>query len=153
DHRRGWAQLPRPRGSAAPSNLGRHDQRSERPTDNQPDRGDRAVRRAAAHCAVAQCRRATAQHPAGLGAGSGMTDSSVLQVEDLRTHLWSPGGVVRAVDGVSLSVGEGRTLGVVGESGSGKTVLGRSIMGLYESRAVALREGRVLLDGLDLTAL
>jgi len=49
--------------------------------------------------------------------------------------------VVRAVDGVSLSIGEGRTLGLVGESGSGKTTLARTILGLEARRAGTIRLG------------
>ncbi|MFK8023659.1 MAG: ABC transporter ATP-binding protein [Ilumatobacter sp.] len=57
-------------------------------------------------------------------------EGPLLVVEDLRTHFEVPAGWVKAVDGVSLSLERGKTLGVVGESGSGKTVLSRSIMGL-----------------------
>lgn len=57
-------------------------------------------------------------------------DEPLLVVEDLRTSFAVAAGSVRAVDGVSLELERGRTLGVVGESGSGKTVLSRSIMGL-----------------------
>ena len=58
------------------------------------------------------------------------TDHTALVVEDLRTHFTVPAGAVKAVDGVSLALDRGKTLGVVGESGSGKTVLARTIMGL-----------------------
>ena len=54
-------------------------------------------------------------------------------------------GWVRAVDGVSLSIGEGEVLALVGESGSGKTTLGRIVAGLLRPDA-----GRVLFDGVDL---
>lgn len=81
------------------------------------------------------------------------TNDVVLSVEDLSTHLNGPDGPVRAVDGVSLDVAEGQTLGVVGESGSGKTVLGRSIAGLYEPGQVVYQQGQVNLDGVDLREL
>ena len=76
----------------------------------------------------------------------------LLEVKDLRVHFVGRRGLVRAVDGVSLSVGAGRTLGIVGESGSGKTVLVRSIMGLIDGPG-AKRAGQVLLEGRDLTQL
>jgi peptide/nickel transport system ATP-binding protein len=60
--------------------------------------------------------------------------------------------MVRAVDGVSLSLDRGRTLGVVGESGSGKTVLSRSIMGLLP-RSNVVRSGEVRFGGRELTAM
>jgi len=70
----------------------------------------------------------------------------LLVVEDLRTHFQVPAGVVRAVDGVSLTLDRGKTLGVVGESGSGKTVLSRSIMGL-NTAANAMSTGSVMYAG------
>ncbi len=76
----------------------------------------------------------------------------VLEVEDLRTWFDTPGGVVHAVDGVSLTLERGRTLGVVGESGSGKSVLCRSIMGLLPRRGV-IRSGSVRFGGVDLATL
>ena len=59
-----------------------------------------------------------------------MTD--LLRVEDLRTWYHTRAGVVRAVDGVSLTLKQGRTLGLVGESGSGKSVTALSIMRLID---------------------
>ena len=56
--------------------------------------------------------------------------TALLQVDDLRTHIQLKEGVVRAVDGVTLYVDQGETLGVVGESGCGKTMTALSIMNL-----------------------
>src|SRR5664279_4530045 len=72
----------------------------------------------------------------------------LLEVTDLRTHFLTPRGRVRAVDGVSLTLARGTTLGVVGESGSGKTILSRSIMNLLPRENVA-RSGRVMFMGRD----
>jgi oligopeptide/dipeptide ABC transporter ATP-binding protein len=80
---------------------------------------------------------------------STLQSRELLEVEDLRTGFRTSRGLVRAVDGVSLSLGRGRTLGIVGESGSGKTVLSRSIMGLLPKRNV-VREGKVIYEGVDL---
>jgi peptide/nickel transport system ATP-binding protein len=76
----------------------------------------------------------------------------LLQVEDLSTHFETALGVVRAVDGVSLSLDRGRALGIVGESGSGKTILSRSIMGLLPRRNV-IRKGSVRFEGRELTTM
>jgi oligopeptide/dipeptide ABC transporter ATP-binding protein len=75
----------------------------------------------------------------------------LLVVTELRTSFRTPAGLVRAVDGVSLTLDRGRTLGIVGESGSGKSVLTRSIMGLLPRRNVE-REGSIVYDGEELTA-
>jgi oligopeptide/dipeptide ABC transporter ATP-binding protein len=81
--------------------------------------------------------------------GAPLPDRQLLEVVDLRTGFKTPRGRVKAVDGVSLTLERGRTLGIVGESGSGKTVLSRSIMGLLPKRNV-IREGQVLYEGTDL---
>ncbi len=86
-------------------------------------------------------------------APSGTTpDRRLLEVENLRTHFRTPRGLVKAVDGVSLTLERGRTLGLVGESGSGKSVLSRSIMRLFPKRNV-VSSGKVLFEGRDLTEL
>jgi peptide/nickel transport system ATP-binding protein len=76
-------------------------------------------------------------------------DGPLLDVTDLRTAFRTSRGLARAVDGVSLSLERGRTLGVVGESGSGKTVLSRSIMGLLPKGGVE-RSGSIQFEGHEL---
>src|SRR5918993_3081147 len=79
----------------------------------------------------------------------------ILVVEDLVKHfvirrsaLGKPLATVKAVDDVSLTLGEGETLALVGESGCGKSTVGRLIMRLIEPTA-----GRVLIDGTDIAAI
>jgi len=67
----------------------------------------------------------------------------LLTVEDLHTYLATGQGVVRAVDGVSFTVGQAEVLGIVGESGCGKTVTCRTIMGLMPRRT-AFSSGQVI---------
>jgi peptide/nickel transport system ATP-binding protein len=79
-------------------------------------------------------------------------DAPLLEVDDLRTTFDTARGTVVAVDGVSLRLDEGQTLGIVGESGSGKTVLARSILQLISARNATIT-GRVRLRGRDLVGL
>jgi peptide/nickel transport system ATP-binding protein len=74
---------------------------------------------------------------------------ALLEVEDLHVAFRTLDGVVHAVEGVSLSLDRGRTLGVVGESGSGKSVTAQTIVGLTRFPNAAIT-GRVLFDGRDL---
>ncbi len=71
-------------------------------------------------------------------------------MENLRTYFHTRAGVVQAVDGVDLSVEQGKTLGVVGESGSGKSVTALSILRLVDAPGQIDRGSRILFDGLDL---
>jgi oligopeptide/dipeptide ABC transporter ATP-binding protein len=73
-----------------------------------------------------------------------------IDVQDLRTHIVTRWGTIKAVDGVSFSVAAGETLGLVGESGSGKTMTCLSIVRLVPRPAARTVGGRVLLDGEDL---
>ena len=79
--------------------------------------------------------------------------SPLLEIRDLRTHFFSDEGVARAVDGVSLDLHEGRTLGLVGESGCGKSVTALSVMRLIPDPPGRIMGGRILFRGLDLLAL
>ena len=74
----------------------------------------------------------------------------LIEVTDLKTHFKTDRGVVRAVDGVTFTLEEGRTLGVVGESGSGKSVLSRSVMGLLPKYNV-IRSGSAKFEGEEMT--
>src|SRR3990172_2609039 len=62
--------------------------------------------------------------------GSFGRNSDLLSVENLQTYFFTDAGIVQAVDGVSLRIAPGETLGVVGESGCGKTVTALSILRL-----------------------
>ncbi|MFJ9681832.1 ABC transporter ATP-binding protein [Streptomyces sp. NPDC101194] len=77
----------------------------------------------------------------------------LLIATDVRTAFHTARGPVQAVDGVSLTLGEGETLGIVGESGSGKSVLGRTLMGLITDGPGTSVSGSVLLGGTDVHAL
>jgi oligopeptide/dipeptide ABC transporter ATP-binding protein len=75
---------------------------------------------------------------------------TVLEIENLQTHFFTPGGVVRAVDGVSYSVKAGETLGVVGESGCGKSVTALSILRLVTSPPGRIVGGAIRFEGQNL---
>ena len=76
-----------------------------------------------------------------------MTD--LLSIEGIRTVFRTGSGDVAAVDGVSLSVAKGKTLGIVGESGCGKSMLSLSVMRLVPQPG-RVAAGRVMFDGRDL---
>jgi len=77
----------------------------------------------------------------------------ILDVENLQTHFHTREGVVRAVDGVSFSVGEGQTVGLVGESGSGKSVCCYSLLKLIPMPPGRIEGGRARFGGRDLLTL
>ena len=76
----------------------------------------------------------------------------LLEVRDLKVHFPTEDGLVKAVDGISLTVTPGETLGVVGESGSGKSVSFLTVMGLITKQQARI-EGQVLFRGQDLLTL
>ncbi|MBY6048725.1 ABC transporter ATP-binding protein [Vannielia litorea] len=74
--------------------------------------------------------------------------TDMLSIRNLDVHFpISKGQVVRAVDGVTLSLKPGETVGLVGESGSGKTTVGKTVLRLVEATA-----GEIDIDGLDVRA-
>ncbi len=89
-----------------------------------------------------------------MSAASGLASASepLLSVEDLRVSFRTDDGVVHAVDGISYTVGTGKTLGIVGESGSGKTVSSLTTLGLTRSRNSTI-EGRIVFAGEDIVAM
>ena len=96
-----------------------------------------------------------AAEPKGAPPAADPSAKSILKAEDLK--VWFPikkgflrrtVGYVKAVDGISLDVREGQTVGVVGESGSGKTTLGLAILRLIRSEGPVSYLGR-RIDGLD----
>ncbi|MDE2832343.1 MAG: ABC transporter ATP-binding protein [Gemmatimonadota bacterium] len=84
---------------------------------------------------------------------------SLLDIRDLKTYFHTDDGVVRAVDGVSLSIAPQKTLGVVGESGCGKSITAFSTMRLIPSPPGKIEHGQILFhknlesDPIDLTQL
>ena len=73
----------------------------------------------------------------------------LVETVEVKTHFKTARGIARAVDGVSIQIRRGQSLGVVGESGSGKTVLSRSIMGLLPRNGV-IRSGSVRYQGQEI---
>jgi oligopeptide/dipeptide ABC transporter ATP-binding protein len=84
--------------------------------------------------------------------GAAPTDT-VLKIENLQTHFFTAGGVVRAVDGVSYGVCSGETLGVVGESGCGKSVTALSVLRLVANPPGRIVGGAVRFAGTNLLEL
>ncbi|MGL4286365.1 MAG: ABC transporter ATP-binding protein [Phreatobacter sp.] len=64
---------------------------------------------------------------------------SLLAISDLHTHFKTPRGLLRAVDGVSLTVERGESVGLVGESGCGKSTLGKTLLRLVDPSAGTIR--------------
>ncbi len=69
---------------------------------------------------------------------------TLLNVENLKTHFFTEAGTVKAVDGVSFTLGRGETLGVVGESGCGKTMMALSLLRLVPDPPGRIVGGRIL---------
>ncbi|HET7004489.1 MAG TPA: ATP-binding cassette domain-containing protein, partial [Candidatus Binatia bacterium] len=79
--------------------------------------------------------------------------ADLLQVKNLETSFFTPEGQVRAIDGVSFEIDEGKTLGLVGEYGCGKSVTSLSIMRLIPSPPGKIVGGEIIYRGKDLLRL
>ena len=75
-------------------------------------------------------------------------NKALLEVKNLKKYFKVPQGMLHAVDDVSFTIQQGRTLGIVGESGCGKTTTGRALL-----RLIAPTGGSILFDGKDIMKL
>lgn len=73
------------------------------------------------------------------------TREPILELKQVKTTFKVPKGILKAVNGVDLTIYKGETVGLVGESGCGKSTLGKTIMRLYRPD-----EGQVLFEGRDI---
>ncbi|MGE0714443.1 MAG: dipeptide ABC transporter ATP-binding protein [Alphaproteobacteria bacterium] len=80
----------------------------------------------------------------------GAAGADLLTVTDLHVQFATSGGVVRAVEGLSLNVRRGEIVAIVGESGSGKSVTALSIMRLLPRHTARVPKGRIVFDGKSL---
>ena len=73
----------------------------------------------------------------------------ILEIRDLKTHFFTYHGVIKAVDGVSLTINREEVLGIVGETGCGKSITARSILKLIQDPG-RIMDGTIHLDGEDI---
>ena len=71
---------------------------------------------------------------------------NLIEVKNLKKYFDTPKGKLHAVDDVTFSIKEGKTMGVVGESGCGKSTLGRTLIHLLDST-----DGQIMFNGQDVT--
>jgi peptide/nickel transport system ATP-binding protein len=98
------------------------------------------------------CALPSARHLAPVDS-SGPAGAPLLEIDRLAIEFSGTRGRVRAVDGVSLTVGAGETVALVGESGCGKSVTALSVLGLLPARTARRVAGSIRFDGADLSAL
>jgi peptide/nickel transport system ATP-binding protein len=96
---------------------------------------------------MANCKNTTEQ------ACNVRISDKLLEIQDLHTYFFTPEGVVKALDGVDLSLKPGHTLGIVGESGCGKTVLALSILRLIPQPPGRITQGKIFFHGIDMLSL
>ena len=74
----------------------------------------------------------------------------LLRIDNLHVHFNTSDGVVKAINGASLTLNKGEVVGLVGESGSGKSVTAMSVLGLVPKPPAIYPEGKILWKGIDL---
>ncbi len=77
---------------------------------------------------------------------------NILEVKNLHTYFETNNGYIKAVNGVSFTIEEGKTLGIIGESGSGKSQTAMSVLRLFEKNQ-RIFDGEIIFDGKDISAL
>jgi len=82
-----------------------------------------------------------------------VSNKVLLDVKNLKTHLFTDDGIVKAVDGVDIQLNRGESLGIVGESGSGKSMVSLSIMGLVPNPPGEIVDGEINFNGKNLLEL
>lgn len=80
-------------------------------------------------------------------------EENVLEIKDLKTYFYTPDGIVKAVDGINLSVKRGGILGIVGESGCGKSMTAMSILNLVPQPPGKIVSGEIFYEGRDILKL
>ncbi len=79
--------------------------------------------------------------------------ANLIEIKDLQVHFHARGGLLKAVDGVSLNIEAGQTLGLVGESGCGKSVTASAIMRIIPCPPGEIAGGEIFFDGQDVLKL
>ncbi len=79
-----------------------------------------------------------------------MENKNLLDIQDLVIKFYTDDGIIEAVNGISLSLKAGETLGLVGETGAGKTTLALAILGLVDCPPGKIESGSIHYDGKDL---
>ena len=77
----------------------------------------------------------------------------VLEIEDLYVEYDTEDALVKAVNGFSLKLEHGHTVGLVGETGAGKTTTALSILGLVPNPPGVIKSGKILVEGNDIRSL
>ncbi|MGM9602081.1 MAG: ABC transporter ATP-binding protein [Faecousia sp.] len=84
---------------------------------------------------------------------SNLENKTLLEVKDLRVEYTSEGNTIKALNGVSFSLGKGRALGLVGETGAGKTTVFKSILRILPDISARIVGGEIIYEGTDLLSL